>query len=318
MQEDIIEAIEEPSFDMDGAVESLGNDLFGKESEEVIEEEEVEVEVEAKASETDEEEPKEPVETKKAPPQSWKKEMHSFYEGLDPVVQDYIQQREEQMREGLEKDRGDANLGKVMRDITSPYDNMFKDRGIEAPQAVQYLLQAHYNLTNGTPEQKIQLLNQLAQSYGVGQQSKSENPEINGLTQRLAEIEQNLNASQQRVLQAEQARIESDVNAFADDHPLFDDLTEDIAKLIQVGYGLEEAYEKAVWSNPVTRQKEIDRVNEDKAKEAEKQAKKETEAAKTAKSVNVKSRNTRKAPTAPLGKMEDTIRETLREINSRN
>lgn len=309
--------VEESSFDMDGAVESLGNDLFGTEPEEVIEDDFDEEPEEAIAEEEPEEVEKEVV-SKKTAPQSWKKEMHSFYEGLDPVVQDYIIQREEQMREGLEKDRGDANLGKVMRDITAPYDNMFKDRGIEAPQAVQYLLQAHYSLTNGTPAQKIQLLNQLAQSYGVGQQQQSENPEINGLTQRLAEIEQNLKASQQRVLQAEQTRIESEVSSFADDHPLFDDLTEDIAKLIQVGYGLEEAYDKAVWSNPVTRQKELDRINGEKAKEVQKQVKKETETAKNAKSVNVKSRNTKKAPTAPAGTMEDTMREVMREINSRN
>ena len=244
--------------------------------------------------------------------------MHSFYENLDPVVQGYIVEREEQMREGLEKDRNDANLGRTMRDVTAPYDQMLKERGIEAPQAVKSLLNAHYQLTTAPQEQKIQLLNQLAQSYGVGQQPTSENPEISAMMQKFQKLENEINTGKQAAQKQQQAQIESEVTTFADSHPYFDDISEEIASLIGVGYDLEEAYEKAMWANPVTRQKEMDRINDEKSKETGEQAKKEAAAAKKAKGVNVRGRNTRKAPTAPTGTMEDTMRETLREINSRN
>lgn len=61
------------------------------------------------------------------------------------------------------------------------------------------------------------------------------------------------------VLVEEMARIEKEVEAFAADpaHPFFDELSDDIAAILKTGASLAEAYEKAVWANPVTRAKEI-------------------------------------------------------------
>ena len=61
------------------------------------------------------------------------------------------------------------------------------------------------------------------------------------------------------VLVEERARIEIEVNAFAADpeHPYFDELSDEIVAILKTGASLAEAYEKAVWANPVTREKEI-------------------------------------------------------------
>jgi len=52
-----------------------------------------------------------------------------------------------------------------------------------------------------------------------------------------------------------------EVNAFASDpaHPFFDEVADDIVAFVRAGDSLSKAYEKAVWANPVTREKEIAR-----------------------------------------------------------
>ena len=330
---------EESSFDMEAAQDTLSADIFGVEKKEKddslddivdnidLDQESDEKPIEKKADKEEisdvdkalKEELKEEVKARKAP-ESWKKEMHEFYNSSDSAMQDYIDLRESQMKEGLEKDRGDANLGRTMRDIMTPHEMLFKNRGIEGPQAVQFLLNAHNTLSTGTIEQKQAAIQQLVQSYGIGAPAEGANPQITSLTQRLSEMEQNYNSSQQRSLQETQTRIETEVSAFADEHPLFDDLQDDIAKLITAGYELEDAYEKARWANPTTRQSALDELETERVAKAEKDAKKEAEEARKAKSVNVKGNKSNKTPTADKGKFLDTddMRETLREINSRN
>jgi hypothetical protein len=328
------EVVEESGFDMEGAVDQIGTDLFSQ-SEPSEEEVEEEVEVEEKPKETPKEEPKDEKEEKpkeekaeeveeekpkREAPNSWKKEYRELYSSADPALQEIIDLRENQMREGLEKDRSDANLGRTMRDVMTPYEAMFKDRGLEAPQAVQYLLNAHHRLTTGSPEQKIALMQQLSESYGISAPQEGQDPRLVGLTERLQHIEQNLNASQKRSIQENNDRIQAEVSAFAEDHPLFDDLADEMKKFIEAGYGLEDAYSMAERSSPTYIERELERRIKEQEEAANKQAKKEAEEAKKAKSVNVKAKHTKKAPTAPKGRFldEDDMRETLREIQKRN
>jgi hypothetical protein len=62
--------------------------------------------------------------------------------------------------------------------------------------------------------------------------------------------------------------VVKEIDAFAADpaHPYFDELANDITKLFEAGLAkdLPEAYEKAVYANPTTRQKEIDRLTAEK------------------------------------------------------
>lgn len=247
------------SFDMEGAVNALSEDIFGKsdepanepkaEAEEKPETEEKPVEKPVEKAEKTEEKAEEkdekPVPTKEAP-QSWKKEYREFFNSADPALQDYILTREDQMHEGIEKDRSDANLGRTMRDIMTPHEAFLKQQGLEPVKAMQSLLNVHYNLSQGTPEQKAAALQRVAQSYRIGEVQGD--PRLAATEQKLAQIEQNLNASHERAQQATRERIDAEVADFAKDHPLFDDLEDDIASLIRVGNDLESAYEKAVWS----------------------------------------------------------------------
>jgi len=239
--------------------------------------------------------------------------MHDKWNSLDSGMQDYIEQRESQMREGLEKDRGDANLGRTMRDVMSPYSAMLKQQGIDETVMVRNMMNAHYRLSTADDASKADIFRQMAQSYGVsidGEQPAQIDPNIKAMQDRLQGLEQHISANHERALQEGRVRVESDVEAFASEHEFFDDVAEQIVPLINAGYNLEDAYQNALWLNPVTRQKEVDRTSKEAAEKAEKLAKQEAEKARKAKSVNVRGRDTNKTPTEPTGTMEDTMRET--------
>lgn len=294
-------------FNIDGAVETIGSDLFGKS-------EPGEPDTEPTAEPTVETEPTtepEKVEPRKAPV-SWKKEMHDSWGTLTPEIQDYIELREQQMKEGLDADRTDATIGRSVRDIITPYKEQFGE--VDEKQVISNLLGAHVKLTTASPEEKQQLFSQLAQQYGVDL-GKSE--DYTNLQNEVYNIKNALSQREQAEYQQRRQQVEQEVESFASEHPLFEELEEDIASFINVGHTLEEAYEKALWANPVTRQKEIDRLNQQTEEDKLKKAKEDAEAKKKAKAVNVKSRDTNQAPTETKGTIEDTIAETLREIRSR-
>ena len=81
------------------------------------------------------------------------------------------------------------------------------------------------------------------------------------------------------------------------------------------------AYEKAVWANPVTRQKEIERLNAEAEAARSKKAQEEAAKAKAATAANIRNRDTQRTPTEPRATMrnlDDALRDSMREIRSRH
>ena len=283
------------------------------------EEEKIEKKAEEEATEDKEQEDK----TSRPAPSSWKKVMHEDWAKLPEPVQEYIELREKQMKEGIEVSRKDADLGRIMRDVMTPYSRLISQSGADEPTMVKNLLNAHYLLSTSPADQKKQLFKSLAQQYGV--QFSGENnevtttdPTVQNLRRELNELKSLLNNREKATLQQARSDIESQVSKFALDNEYFDDVAEDMVPLIRNGDTLEEAYKKAIWANPITRQKEIEKIEREKERNRREKAQKEAEAAKKAKSANIKSRDTAKAPTEPLGTMDDTLNEILRNIQNRN
>lgn len=262
-----------------------------------------------------------PIQTRQAP-KSWQKDYHGYWEKIDPKAQEYIELREKQMLDGLEQYKGDSGFGKQMREVLTPYKAMLQAQNIDEPRAVQYLLNAHYKLTNSSPEDKKQYFSTLAKQYGIqleGVQEQQIDPQFKELKDSVETLRQSLTAREQASLTEARERAAKDVQAFASDpkHPYFDEVADDIVAMINAGKTLEDAYEKAVWANPVTRQKEMARIQTESQAQLQTKAKLEAEKARKATSVNVNSRDTRRTPTEPKGTMEDTMRATLQEIRGR-
>lgn len=319
---------EADSFDMDSGMDEMAS-IFGETPDEPMDDildesvdeikEEVEEEIEEEIEEV-EEKIEEEVK-KRAAPQSWKKDMHTIWEGMSPEAQDYIELRERQMREGVTARENDAKMGQIMRDVMAPYSNMLKGAGVDEPTMVKNLMNAHYLLSTSPPEQKANLIKQLANGYGVnlsGEQAKDENPDVIALRNDINTLKSTLNQRDQAFLQEQRSQIASEVSAFAEDHPHFDEVADEMAVFISQGLNLEDAYDRAVWANPVVRQQELERLNAENAQKLKEKAQKEADEAKKAKSANVRSRHTKKAHTAPTGTMDDTMAEVFKEIQQRN
>lgn len=316
------ETVEDTGLDVASAAESIADDLFNRgEKEEVEPEEENEDEPEIKAEEEKPEEDPEEEVAKKAAPTSWKKDMHEAWDKLDPAAQDYIETRESQMKEGLETDRNDANLGRTMRDTMAPFSEFLSKKGMDEPTAVKNLMNIHYQMDNAPDEHKIQLLHQLASSYGLNLTGEKQDidPNVKALQDEMSGMRSILNERNQADLQVAHERVTKEVEEFASDpkHSYFEEIEGDVATFITAGMSLEDAYEKAVWANPITRQKEMNRINEEKGATQLEEARKKAEASKKAKATNVKSRDTKYSPTEKNGTMEDTMNATMKEIRSR-
>lgn len=311
-------------------MEISANDLGLESSEEHVDEsmdeseavvEDVEVQSEEPAEEVVEaqEETVEAVSEEKRPaPQSWKPDYHKVWEDLTPEAKEIIETRERQMHEGLEQYRENSGFGKRMREAIAPFESRLQALNMEPTRAVQALMNAHFTLANGTPEQKRALYETLGRDYGITKaEEQNIDPTIKSLQDQVASLSQTMTAAQQQQFEESRKQAVAQVEKFAADKPYFDEVADDIVPFIENGLSLEEAYDKAVWANPVTRQKELARTQQESEQARLEKAKAEAEAAKKAKGVNIRGRNTNRTPTEPLGTMEDTMKATLKSIRER-
>lgn len=300
-------------LDINAAVDSIGTDLgFGEDTPETPQTPEVPETPETPA------EPEVVAPVVRAVPKAWPKEMHEHWGKVDPKVQEYLEIRERQMLDGLEGYKNDAGFGKTLREAIAPFEPMLTASNIDAPKAVQYLLGAHQRLTTGTPESKLAAYQELGRNLGLSQDQP--NAELTALRQEVQQLKSGFTQEQQAKLTAAKESIQKEVDAFAADtkaHPYFDECSEDIAKLISAGYALNDAYDKAVWANPVSRAKEVARIEKETEAKLRENARLDALKAKKATGSNVMSRETTRAPTEPLGKMDDTMKDTLAEIRAR-
>lgn len=266
-----------------------------------------------------------------APPKTWPKEMHDHWGKTPKEVQDYWNTREKQMLDGLEQYKSDATFAKQIKETLNPYMATINALGVDAPTAIRSLLNADHQLRVGSPSQKVQYFQHLARQYGVdlggmGQQHENEpqiDPRIQQLQDELHGLKQVIHTGNQQHLDSERQKIQNEVNSFASDpkHPYFDEVSDEIVALLKSGASLEDAYEKAVWANPVTRQKEMSRVQTEQQAALKAKAISEAEAKKKAASVNLRNRDSQRTPTGPRATMsglDSALRETMREIKSRH
>lgn len=281
-----------------------------------------------------------PVETPETPavapeltpldvPKSWPKEMHEHWGTTPRQVQEYWSTREKQMLDGLEQYKSQAQLAKEFQDNLTPFQNTLKQLNISPVQAFKSLLTADHNLRYSNQQQKVELAKTFLKNYGIdlgaltgqanGQPAQTD-PQIQQISEKMQQLESALVAQQQAALQEARTKATKEVDLFASDtqaHPYFDEVADDIAVYVQQGKSLQDAYDIAVWANPVTRAKEQAKAltaHEAKLKE---NARLESLPKKRAAGVNVRSADAARTPTEPVGTLEDTIRESHRQIKAR-
>lgn len=280
---------------------------------------------------TTEEENSEAVQETGAP-KTWTKEALEEWAKVPPRAQQEIIKREEDFLRGITQYREAADLGVKYSKVVEPYAPILAAENIDPVGLFQSFAANHYLLSRGTEEQKIELAANMLQGYGIPLEPlvnylannggiKQSDPEVEALRKEVHEIKTGISSRTERENSVAKATIDKEIEAFAADpaHPYFDEVAGDIGKLFESGMAstLAEAYEKAVYANPATRAKEIDRLTTERTSAREKEENERK--AKRAKSQadQVKSGQKPKDGTVPKGTMDDTLRETMDAIESR-
>jgi hypothetical protein len=274
-----------------------------------------------------------PAATIPAAPKTWRPDAVTHWEALPEQVRVEVLKREEDMYRGIEQYKAQAESSASLMKAVEPYLPQMRQFNVQPAEAVGRLLKAHDMLINGSPLEKMSVFRQVAQDYGVdlagfGSLPEGEDdPRLVALSNELKQTRGVLNELLQGQATAATRDAERVLSSFVAEvgedgqplHPYFNDVADDIVGLLNSGIAkdLSDAYNRAVWTNPVTREKEIARMAEVKAAKAKADAAVAEEARNRAAAAKV--RTSAKAATAgsPLGSMDDTLNETLREIQSR-
>lgn len=209
---------------------------------------------------------------------------------LPDEVRAEIARREDEIHKKFTQHDEERKLGKDLKEVISPYMPLIAAQGGSPTTAVANLLNTAYQLNTGTPQQKLQLFQQLAQQYGIditalNQQQDYQDPYILQLQNKISELEQRTQPQflqKQLQDQMETARITSEVQAFASDpaNPHYAKVAPVMSALVTSGRAktLKEAYDAACWADPEVRSI----LEAEKMKQLEEKRKQELEAKKKA------------------------------------
>lgn len=187
-------------------------------------------------------------------PSSWSPAAKEKWASLAPDLQAEITRREEETHKGFTKLDEERNLGKSMKEVINPYMPIIASEGGTPEKAVQSLLNTAYLLRTGSPERKTQLLREIAQTYNIdlGQLSQApqqQNPQVQGLQQRLDQIERDRAQEINLRKQEDNAKIQAEINAFAADpkNVYYEKVKPLMGSLLGSGQAqtMQEAYDKA-------------------------------------------------------------------------
>ena len=202
------------------------------------------------------------------PPQSWTKEAKEQFASLDPLVQKELVKRETDYSKGIQRHAEGAKWAEETRPIFEQWQPYLNQLGTTPHQAFKALIQAEYTLRHGSPQHKQQALAKMAQDYGIPLAQPSETQpadtsaqpiydELNNLRQQVLQQQQYQQQEQQRIQQDQEAQMQEMITEFSSNeaYPHFEQVRESMAQLLQGGVAesLEDAYNKAAWSNPEIR-----------------------------------------------------------------
>jgi hypothetical protein len=235
-------------------------------------------------------------------PSSWKPEAKAAYikaergEALTPqeikVLTAEANRRESDFLVGIGEFKSHAQKARQFEQAIAPYQQTLSQLGLDAPTAINKLLEADHKLRYSDPIAKAQYFQNLAQQYGIDlgqvQNIPQQDPQTQYLMQQLNELRQTQQMWQNSIQEQERSKANHELEQFAgSDKTHFEAVRGDMADLLEAGkaQSLEQAYEMAIWMRPDVRQTLIEQQRIEAQRNYEQQQR--TQRAKTA-SVSVK------------------------------
>lgn len=217
------------------------------------------------ADDAKEERPEQVPETKAAaektgfaePPARFSAEAKAAWAAAPEPVKAEIHRAVREMEAGIEKHRAAAQEWDAIRE----FDDLAKRHNT----SVKTALTNYVRLDTEMAKDPIKGLDLVAQQFGMtlrqvaehvlGQpadQTQHQNEAIiMELRRELAGLKEQLGGVSTTIQEQRNASVQREVEAFAADHPRFDELSEEIARQIGAGFTLAEAYRRAELLNPV-------------------------------------------------------------------
>lgn len=218
-----------------------------------------------------------------APP-SWAADARETFNQLPPRVQQEIVRRETDLRRGLQQatDRT-AQVERTWGEVDAllkPYEGQLARAGATKAQVLKQSLEWQKYLDTDLPA----AMTALARSYGTDlrtlAQLESQQPQepayVGQIRQQLQQTQALIQQNQQREAENRRASVLAELSAFASEtdsagnpvRPFIEHVEADMVPIVQslMGSGmpvrqiLQQAYEKAIWLNPSTREMEIKKV----------------------------------------------------------
>lgn len=282
----------------------------------------------------------EPPKPAAAAPRSWPKEMVEKFGALPPDVQTYVSQREAETHKAISTLGQQVKSLEPVQKVLEQNRATFERNGTTYDQGIAALVAAQ-NALDSNPENGIAFLANtygvdlrglVAKIYGgqVDQNGLGPDPEVLSLKSELQQLKRQMEfeksqqtaneraATEARSIQVRQG-FESQIDQFAQGKADFYELAPDILPMLAViqqtnpglssDQVLQQAYDRATWANPKTREARMKADESRRLSEAAKSA----QESKRAGSINV--RGTPKP--AEAGDLDTDLRAIFRKANAR-
>ena len=249
--------------------------------------------------------------------------------------------REEDIGRGISHYKQQAEYGNAVQQTVQPYMPMINAAGSTPARTIGSMLDTFYRLKTSDPQQKAHLLMQVAQQHGADMSvfQNGIDPEqmqlqqhLQPLQSQIAELQQNLSQREQLAQQQEVSQAQNSIASFSNEvdesgklrYPHFDIVRNTMADIIESNerqgfkISLEQAYDNAVWATPEIRQHLLSEQAVQGESQRQQGLKEKTLKAKRANKINVQAKGSYdEKPNKPTGSLNDTLRETLSDINNR-
>ena len=291
-------------------------------------------------SDLEEEIQEEIVDAGEAPP-TWRTGARLKWKDVDPEIRDEIIKREADMFRGISQYKNDADYGRAVQQTVQPYMAMINAAGSTPAKAIGSMMDTYYRLTNADPQQKSHLLMQVAQQYGadmsvfkndIDPEQANFQQQLQPLQNQIVQLQQNLRQRDNESRNFETSQAQNEIAAFHSaqedgkpKYPHFEIVRTQMADQIEISesqgiqLSLEQAYENVCWAIPEIRQQMLLEQTTNGEEKRLQEVKDKTSKAKKADKVNLQQKGSYdETVNKPTGDVNDTLKETLREIKGRD
>lgn len=227
-------------------------------------------------------------------PSGWDAEEREAFNQAPRKAQEAFIRRETELRRSFQQaSERAAHVERTWAEVDQalkPFEQQLGLAGIKPAQAVQQLMKWQQFLESDTDRALVQLAQSYGRTFGqlaqVEAQQPQVSPEMRALQQQVQQLNGLLNQQQQHKRESEYAAMSAEIQSFCAEkdaqgnplRPYIEHIIDDVLPVLQtlrsakpqapVRALLQEAYEKAIWLNPSTRELEIKRANPKPDKQA--------------------------------------------------